>query len=132
MPAGRILIFLAFCAMFPAMTFAQGRPAPSAETVEHLRRHHSNGDWWRITTDSARRGHVSAIDGEGIAESRPRTRPRHARSHLLNRSCIDKPVPRRAMIRGLLGFPRGARQRQQRCESRRSRRGPAAAARAPA
>jgi hypothetical protein len=67
-PTSRILVVIAWCALLPATIFAQGRPAPAAATVEHLRRHHHGGDWWRITTDSTRyEARVSAIDGVGLA-----------------------------------------------------------------
>ena len=63
-----ILMALALSALFPAASAAQGHPTPPAEVVRGLRRHHHGGDWWRITTDSARyEARVSEIDAEGLA-----------------------------------------------------------------
>jgi hypothetical protein len=93
--------------LFPTMILAQGHPAPSAETVEHVRRHHHSRDWWRITTDSTRyEARVGAIDGEGLAglETARKSPPAPDRIAWQSIARIDvlKNRKTRGQIRGLL------------------------------
>jgi hypothetical protein len=63
-----IRMALALSALLPMVAAAQGHPAPAAEDLRELRRHHHGGDWWRITTDSARyEARVGLIDTQGLA-----------------------------------------------------------------
>ncbi len=113
MAARGILRALALSALFPLVSAAQMHPAPTADVVTRLRRHHHAGDWWRITTDSTRyEARVSAIDAQGLAglttrRSAPPTPERIAWGQIARIDLRKAPSLGRRITWGILGMSAG-------------------------